>query len=255
MKPSGSRPPFFCVHAIFGSVFPYHHLAMLLPVDQPFYGLQARGLDGRHEPLERIEEMASAYIEAMRTVQPRGPYSLGGYSFGGLVAYEMAQQLFRRGEHVAVLAMLGTGAPPTTGSAMNGYLDLVAKYLEDFRRLAVNTALSDRIPGAEAFAGAPQVQTAHLPPTVRVLAANTLAGLRYHPSPCPGGLDVFVTADQQAMSPLDPSQGWKTLCAGKVETHLVAGNHLSMFQVPEVQDLAQKLTARLRGATEAPPAS
>ncbi|MCG8616268.1 MAG: thioesterase domain-containing protein, partial [Desulfobacterales bacterium] len=83
IKASGSRPPFFCVHAILGSVFPYHNLALHMEKDQPFYGLQSTAVDGKTDSSETIEGMAEAYLTAIREVQPKGPYYLGGYSFGG----------------------------------------------------------------------------------------------------------------------------------------------------------------------------
>lgn len=114
IQPAGSNPPFFCVHPIFGVVFPYYELACHLGSDQPFYALQPLGIDGERPPLTRIEDMAAYYIEALRTVQPEGPYFLGGWSFGGLVAFEMAQQLLSSGYQVALLAVLDTLAPVST---------------------------------------------------------------------------------------------------------------------------------------------
>ncbi|MBD1808186.1 amino acid adenylation domain-containing protein [Microcoleus sp. FACHB-SPT15] len=111
LQPAGSKPPFFCVHPIFGTVFPYYELAYCLGFDQPFYGLQPLGLDGEQPPLTRIEDIAAYYINCLRKVQPSGPYFLGGWSFGGLVAFEMAQQLTRGGHQVALLALLDTLAP------------------------------------------------------------------------------------------------------------------------------------------------
>jgi aryl carrier-like protein len=110
LQPAGSKPPFFCVHPIFGVVLPYYELALHLGKDQPFYGLQPFGIDGLHPPLTTIEEMADCYIKALHQVQPRGPYYVGGWSFGGLVAFEMAQQLHRSGEQV-FLAIIDTLAP------------------------------------------------------------------------------------------------------------------------------------------------
>mgnify|MGYP002778537453 CR=1 FL=1 len=111
LQPLGSKPPFFCIHPIFGVVLPYYELARHLGTEQPFYGLQPFGMDGLHPPLTSIEEMAVGYIEALRQVQPHGPYQLGGWSFGGLVAYEIAQQLHQAGEQVSLLAILDTTAP------------------------------------------------------------------------------------------------------------------------------------------------
>src|SRR5207237_4472078 len=102
------RPPFFCVHAAGGNVLEYHDLARLLGPDQPFYGLQSRGLDGKSEPHTNIREMAAHYIKEMREIQPAGPYLLGGRSSGGTIAFEMACQLEAAREKVALLALLDT---------------------------------------------------------------------------------------------------------------------------------------------------
>jgi amino acid adenylation domain-containing protein len=137
IQPAGSSPAFFCVHPIFGVVFPYYELAHHLGKNQPFYGLQPIGLDGKSSPLTRIEDMASHYIEALRRVQPKGPYFLGGWSFGGWVAFEMAQQLQKSGEEVALLAVLDTLAPiqgniPSLGSGFKFMLTTVARYIWPF---------------------------------------------------------------------------------------------------------------------------
>src|SRR6185295_1833510 len=86
-------------------------LARHLGREWPVYGLQARGIEGDLTPFDRIEEMAASYIEALRSVQREGPYTLGGWSFGGLVAFEMAQQLKEAGHEVALLALLDMNAP------------------------------------------------------------------------------------------------------------------------------------------------
>ena len=111
IQPLGSKLPFFCVHAAAGNVFFYSDLARHLGPDQPFYGLQAQGLDGDQEPCTRVEEMASHYIKEICTVQPEGPYLLGGLSFGGIMAYEMAQQLQAQGQKVGLLVLFDTWGP------------------------------------------------------------------------------------------------------------------------------------------------
>src|SRR6184192_2475708 len=108
MIQGGQRQPFFCVHAAGGNVLEYRDLARLLGPDQPFYGLQAKGLDGKSEPHTTIKEMASYYIREMREVQPEGPYMIGGRSSGGTIAFEMACQLDAQGQKVALLALLDT---------------------------------------------------------------------------------------------------------------------------------------------------
>src|SRR5260370_26293793 len=108
IQPAGSRPPFFCIHGAGGNVLIYRDLSQNLGPDQPFYGLQSPGLDGSRPPLTRIEEMAALYVKEIRTVQPYGPYFLGGYCMGGTIAYEMAQQLRAQGEQVGLLALVDT---------------------------------------------------------------------------------------------------------------------------------------------------
>ena len=108
IQPGGTRPKFFCVHGGGGNVLIYRDLSRHLGSDQPLYGLQAQGLDGKQPLLTRIEEMAALYVEEIQKVQPRGPYFLGGYCMGGTIALEMAQQLCAQGEEVALLAMFDT---------------------------------------------------------------------------------------------------------------------------------------------------
>ena len=104
---SGARP-FFLVAGMFGNVLNLRHLAHLIGSDRPFYGLQARGLYGEETPHETFEEMARAYLEEIRTVQPEGPYLLGGFSGGGVTAYEMARQIIALGDQIGLLVMLDT---------------------------------------------------------------------------------------------------------------------------------------------------
>ena len=109
IQTAGTRPPFFCVHAVGGNILSYRLLSRHLGAEQPFYALQSQGLDGEHPPHETVEAAAAHYVEEIRTVQPRGPYYLGGTSLGGIVAFEMAQQLVAQGERVGLLALIDTG--------------------------------------------------------------------------------------------------------------------------------------------------
>src|SRR5262249_30894375 len=111
IQPHGSRPPFFFIHAVSGNVLHYRFLSHYLGQDQPFYGLQAQGLDGTQAPQTRIEDMAALYIKEIRTLQPEGPYFLGGGSSGGVIAFEMAQQLHAQGQQVALLVLFDTYFP------------------------------------------------------------------------------------------------------------------------------------------------
>lgn len=114
IQPKGSKPPLFCIHPAGGVVFPYYALAPYLGKDQPLYGIQDPSLYDAQSAPKSIEAMATRYLEALKTVQPEGPYHLLGWSAGGVVAYEMAQQLSRQGQSVAHLIMLDTHAPVPT---------------------------------------------------------------------------------------------------------------------------------------------
>ncbi|NEP13419.1 MAG: alpha/beta fold hydrolase, partial [Symploca sp. SIO2C1] len=111
IQPHGSKPPLFLVPGGGGNVIYYSNLARYLSSDQPCYALQAVGLDGESEPFTRIEDIAAYNIKEIQSIQPQGPYFLGGHSFGGKVACEMAQQLQKQGQQVALLAILDTNAP------------------------------------------------------------------------------------------------------------------------------------------------
>lgn len=108
---AGPRTPFFMVAGMFGNVLNLRHLAQILGEDRPFYGLQARGLYGGQDPHGTIAEAAADYVAELRRIQPRGPYLLGGFSGGGITAYEMAQQLEAAGETVAMVVMLDSPLP------------------------------------------------------------------------------------------------------------------------------------------------
>ena len=111
IQPRGSKPPIFCVHGGAGTILHLQPLSRRLGVDQPFYGLQARGLYGGASPLTTVEEMAVHYLSELRSVQPHGPYSIFGYCFGTIVAFDMAQRLLQEGEEVANVVLFNGPSP------------------------------------------------------------------------------------------------------------------------------------------------
>jgi thioesterase domain-containing protein/acyl carrier protein len=111
IQAGGERPPIFAVPGAGGSVLSFRALSEALGSDQPFYGLQAVGLDGGMQPLGTVEATAAANVAAIRAIQPRGPYRLIGHSYGGVVAFEMARLLLEQGDEVADLALLDAVAP------------------------------------------------------------------------------------------------------------------------------------------------
>ncbi len=111
IQPRGSQPPLFCAHCVAGRTIHYYDLARELGSDQPVYGLAPPGADGSEPFPESIEQLAARHVAEIRSLQPKGPYRLGGYSFGGVVAFEIARQLTDAGEGVEILAMFDTLFP------------------------------------------------------------------------------------------------------------------------------------------------
>lgn len=266
----GNRQPFFCVHPIFGIVFPYLELAHYLGSDRSFYGLQPLGLDGKQSPFKQIEAMATYYIQAIQTVQPNGPYFLGGWSFGGLVAFEMAQQLMQAGQEVAFLAILDTPAPiPDNQPSLGHSLKVLLKtaiwstlpFLLDYSAIVTNSqrlkapqhagnkhhrwdwfsrwqwlAIANLMPEESRLR---LVDESAIVPMLRIFYANSQAAYRYTPQNYPNRITLFKTAEPSNRQP-DSTLGWSQL-AKDIQIHQVPGNHLSMLKQPHVQTLAQQL--------------
>lgn len=252
IQPNGSNPPFICVHPIFGLVFPYYELAHQLGQNQPFYGLQPIGIDGE-TPLNRIEDMASHYIEALRSVQPKGPYFLGGWSFGGWVAFEMAQQLQNSGEEVALLAVLDTVAPiksniPSFINTFKFILTTVVPYMWpfflDYLRL-ITAPSKNRISEESKLR---LLSESAIVPMFRVFYANSQAVLNYVPQVYPKQINLFRTKVQLNIAEEDPSMGWDQLAVERTEIHHIPGNHLTMLRKPHIQVLAAQLRACIEKA-------
>ena len=106
LKAGTEETPVFITHGMGGNVMDFYQVVKLIQSPHPIHGMQAKGIDGVDEPFEKVEDMAQFFLDAIKKVQPRGPYLLIGYSLGGLVTLEMAQRLAERGERVALLAML-----------------------------------------------------------------------------------------------------------------------------------------------------
>ncbi len=131
IQPRGSLPPLFCVAGVGGNPMNLRHLAAALGDDQPFYGLQFRGVDGQHEPHRTVRAMAEEFLADVRQVQPEGPYFLGGYSAGGLCAYEMAQLLRERGETVGQVVFFDTLSPLLPEWTL---MERVDAHIQNYRR-------------------------------------------------------------------------------------------------------------------------
>jgi amino acid adenylation domain-containing protein len=258
----GSKRPLFLVHPAGGHVFPYIHLAQLLGPDQPCYGLQARGVDDGQDPYTRIEDMATCYIQAMQTVQPTGPYLLGGWSMGGVVAFEMAQQLHAQGQPVALLAMLD-GRIPTPDDTFPEQdaeaISLVERYfgisfgpMESLTELPEDEQLAVLLEEAKSAGLVPaELDVSQARRFVLLLRNDLRATQTYGLHRYPGRITFFKASETLEGTSADPTMGWSEWASGGVEVHLVPGNHANMMYAPHVEVLAQKLTACLNQAQSA----
>ena len=255
IQPSGSRRPLFCIHPGGGNIVGYMELARHLDQDQPVYGLQSRGLNGEAEPLTRIESMAAHYIEAIRAVQPEGPYLLAGQSSGGILAFEMARQLDKRGEKIALVALLDssaaritdTNAPPETRVMDDAEMLLAVleepepHLLEHLRRLDPDEQARYVLEVAQQKNALPPdfglAQFRHL---FNIFKINYQALRDYVPKFYPGRVTLFRASEELAKHSDRLTLGWERI-AQDVETHIVPGNHFNMAYIPHVSVLAEQL--------------
>ncbi|AEI66239.1 type I polyketide synthase [Corallococcus macrosporus] len=256
IQKGGNAPPFFCVHGAGGNVLNFRELAQALGKEQPFYGLQARGVDGKLPPADSIEEMASIYLESIRQVQPHGPYLLGGYSGGGVVAYEMAQRLHALGEPVALVAFLDTFHPATQerrqsfnerlrelrreGAATYVSRKLRTKVERDGTRLLSQLKLRWYEQRGEAL----PIELRNLQLTERF----QLLASRYVPSPYAGPVTLFRAQEIHAIyAHMGTSLGWEPLVPA-LNIREVPGDHDSLVREPNVHVLGRLLREALDDA-------
>lgn len=211
-------PPLFFVSGGGGHVFNFSRLARCLGSEQAVYGLHFPGLDGRREPLRTVEEIAAEFIRHVSTIQPQGPYYLCGFCFGGLVVYEMAQQLTQQGQQVATLFLLDIAAPQASAPQPANLRVKVGDH-------SGSPSLADWIKA--------------------VRRANNRAQKSYQPQPYPGRAVVFVQkkarneADHEGV--MERRHGWDELALGGVETYGIGGHHSKWFREPKVHRLASQM--------------
>ncbi|HZF14023.1 MAG TPA: thioesterase domain-containing protein [Thermoanaerobaculia bacterium] len=264
---AAERPPFFCVHAIGGAVLSYRDLARRLGGEQPFYGIQAAGLAGGRA-VDDLPAMAAQYAAAVEAVAPHGPYLLGGWSFGGVVAFEMARQMRQRGRPVALVALLDSWAPAFVPMpAFEREDDLVRLYLRDQAGIqGLDASWLDGEPPGMGEAAAldwllarahetgvlrASLRSAQVRPLLDVYRANVRAYSSYRAyRPRPG--DDRLTLFRPRESP-EPTNGWSAYASEPVEVHEMAADHYSMLAPPAVTGLADRLRSCIERALAAAP--
>lgn len=256
IKPAGSRLPLFMVHPPGGIVVCYRELAKLLGDQYPLYGIRSHGLHGHETLPESLVAMAAEYVSALRTVQPNGPYTLGGWSLGGLIAYEMAQQLLDSGQKVQRIVLLDTTIPegaselvPAAEQVNVGLEYGIELTLDQLGELAPEEQLPFLLEHAQKLG----VLDESSPPEVIAKALEDLQSLfhhhvsvasKYQLLPTVAPISLFRPTEVPFELQVTQDRGWKYL-SPQVEVLFVPGHHHSMVQPPHVEVLARKLTTQL----------
>ncbi|NQZ64744.1 SDR family NAD(P)-dependent oxidoreductase, partial [Crocosphaera sp.] len=253
-----SKRPLFLVHPLGGTVYYYLDLINGLDQELPIYGFQSQGLDGQNPPLKTVEEMASHYLDALQSVQSKGPYCLGGSSFGGIIALEMAQRLQQQGEIVELLFMVDPPTPGFVPFKENFLDDLIAlidkssaqglsnKSLEELEvikeEMFIALGMRHRETADRMFSELNLAQTRSY---LEVTKANSIALASYSPKSYSGQAILFLPQELAKNSPKNMAQVWQGLVTGELATYNVSGDHFSMNFTPNVQAIAKVLQDRL----------
>jgi thioesterase domain-containing protein len=279
IQPAGSGPRLFCIHPVGGSVFAFFELARCLGPDQPFYGLHAPDLLNT-VPDKPIEEYAREYRQAIVAVDSEGPYFLAGYSFGGMVAFEVAQQLVAEGRRVAFLGLLDTRTPHEQGKIPDP---------DDAEMISILIRSQGRqgerdfdVPAAEIARHAPGEQFAfvfrqlkrtgmldadipdemgatYLQNMLKGYKTRAHAARAYRPGIFPGRITLFRcqeiepdarrVAERFGVDLRDQTYGWRSHAGQGVTVHDIPGSHERLCHMPAVRVLAARLGEALREAT------
>lgn len=261
LQPKGTKQPLYCIHPAGGHVLCYMGLSRYLGDNQPFYGLQAQGFNAGETPLSQVEDMASLYVKAIREFQPQGPYQVGGWSFGGVVAYEVAQQLQQQGQEVNLLAILDSYVPilldpdkkiddvylvgvlSRVFGGMFGLDNLVSP--NDLVNLSVDEQIEFIIDKAkQAGIFPPEVEQQDNRRILDVLVGTLKATYTYQRQPYPGKVTVFRAQEKHIMAS-DPQLVWvelfSILDSSEIEIVKVPGSHYTFVLEPHLPILAQRL--------------
>ncbi len=263
IQPAGGRRPFFCIHPVGGSVLCYIELARHLHKEQPFYGLQSPGLADGQPLLDSIEKMAAHYIKAMRRVQPAGPYLLGGWSLGGVVAYEMAQQLEQQGQRVDLLALLDSALPDDERSnrgtddahLVAAFAQNVADVLGTDVALPTDPAVTGLdgqmqavLDWCSANAAVEKTRSVQLHKLMQVYKTNYRALQQYVPRAYSGRITLLLSSEQADQRQRTPIADWSGIALGGLRIEAVSGDHYSIVKNPDVQVTAERLEGFLAAA-------
>lgn len=252
--------PLFCVHPSTGNVDCYLELAHSFDPAQPIYGLQSPSATDLPDQAPQVEKMAAEYVEAIQRVQPNGPYFLGGWSMGGILAFEMAQQLVSRGQEVGLLALLDIGVEDFRQTDTEGTDSSFLTAL--FEEMAVaSRAKKRRISAREKVQRlVDQAQAAYMLPSglemfrlrkyLGLSKQNIRAMQQYKPSLYPRPITLLRAKERPLERSANATLGWDSLAKGGVGVHEVPGNHFSMLRKPLVATTAQVLSSCIAAAAD-----
>ena len=247
--------PLFLVHPIGGHVYFYLPMAAQLGTAMPVYGIQAQGADGEAVPLQSIENMARLYLEAVRAVQPRGPYRLGGSSFGGVVCFEMARQLNTAGEVVELLALIDSPAPGSLPSFFRSDAEILAYLLArgenpEPHRSALEGMDEESmlqyfiVHGGGGVNLAPNATADSVRHLLRLFRTNYRALVDYRPKPLAAAALFFQASEHAVFDTRGFEQAWEPFM-NSVERVAVPGNHTSMNVPPNCDCIVAAIKASL----------
>ena len=240
VQSAGTRPPLWSIHPVGGSVLWLRHMLPALPPGQPLYGIQARGMDGEGEPFASIPEMAGHYVTLVRQVQPHGPYFLSGASFGGTVAFEMAQQLRQAGEAIGLLALFESYGP---GYPERPRLWQRLRNLSDKSWSERMAAVNRRLLAPFSFELRDIAGTNLVEGVRRVIEANFRAMHAYRHARYEGEIVLFratIHASELGTGFEHPTNGWSRV-SPEVRVIDVEGDHRYLLDPPAVHELAPRL--------------
>ncbi|MET0343807.1 MAG: SDR family NAD(P)-dependent oxidoreductase [Polyangiales bacterium] len=255
MQPSGTRPPFFCAAGMGGNPLNLAALALLVGLDQPFYGLQPQGLDGQSTPHSSVPEMAAYYVDLVRQKQPRGPYYLGGYSGGGITAFEMARQLEAAGEEVGALVFLDSFAPIMPARSKTDrarvHLERLREQGPSYVTRTLGKRVQSEIANVERMVRRPLSKLFPYRFRLETVADMWLeSAAAYQPGVYNGHAMLFRAAVASDLTSgtakvIDAQHGWAPFVLGGVEVSVCPGDHNTMCEQPNVRVLARRLRAYL----------
>jgi thioesterase domain-containing protein len=261
LQPHGLRPPLFVVPGADGNALPYADFARFLGSDQPVHVLQPVGFEGHGKPLERIEAIAEHFIGEIRKVQPRGPYRLAGFCVGGIVAFEIAQQLIASGEEPPLLALVETWHPSSV-PVVRGAPAALRPLIFLVRGLGWHLGVMLSFPPREAFRYLRQKSAIVKEMILRrdiyrgdryeryrdlVVEATYRAGSRYIPAAYAGRILLFLAGNRKVEADSDTRLVWCELARdGCLVVRTTAGGGGELLKKPYVNVLADNLAERLR---------